>query len=1143
MSKNRLGRRSGVSAPWVLALTAASVGIVISLGAATASNAASRAAAMPPAQGAMQRVVVLLRNANVSKSPGSAAHLSAIHTQVTPFIHALRSAGATHITTGKAIPYFTASVSAAQQAALVANPAVKAVFPDEKIRLGPPLSTKQLNAMQAPAVSHASSRTTAHATLHAASQNFSICGTAGHPEKDPEALDVINAQGPSYDGAGVKVAYIAGHISTTIADFQRNPHYVGTGSPAGAVVSEQNFNGDPAGDDNGDLEAFLDMSSIAAQGNTIHDLSQFVNPAHPLPAGCDITITGDAPGATVTGLNVFSSDFDTTTSYFVQAIDWATAHGINVLNESFGSNPFPETAADAVRMADDAAVTAGVTVVVSSGDSGVTSTLGAPSTDPNLISAGASTTFRSYEQYKSGGINATTPHKTNGTWIDNNISSISSGGYDQVGGNTVNLVAPGDLNWIACETSTTPGCGATNMTQEGGTSESSPLTAGAAADVISAYRATHSGHSPSPAEVKKILVSTASDISAPAEQQGAGILNVGAAINLATTIDHGSKPSSKHELTFSTNQINIEGAASSTSTHSVGITNNGKASVTVQLSTRTLAKKVATSTGSACLNPTSGTIACGPPTATTFLRENGATQVYVEKTFNVPNTGKSKSRLNFSAVLPSEGTNYSILKIALYAPNGAYAGYSIPQGVSNYANIQVANPKPGQWTAVFFDTKNDNAEQGTVSFEADTWTFGNGGKLSKAKLVIKPGHTGYTNYKVKLPAVPGDTSESIVVSSPGGSSTIPVTIRTLAPTGTTFQGVLTGGNGRGNPAVQSTYAFNVPAGKNDIDVGVAVADINDGVVAFLQDPQGNNVAQSSDAVNNTVNVYKDHPESGTWTLVLDWLPPVSGLAISTPFTARVDFNKVTVTNNLPSGATIPQGSPTSYTVHYTNTSPAPQKIFLDPRQSTSSWLDLPDLFGNPEPFSVVTPCVGPGDCPSTATVYAVPPDSTKLFASLDGSAPVTFDFDPYTGDPDLYAASGMNPTYTYTPTGGVTPGFWGLFPSEIGPFGPSGADTGVTATADFQAWTPQFDPTVSTDTSDLWSAYAGVTNPADYTPVEVDPGHTVVINLSITPTASISTVVHGVINVDDDYLFSPFLGPDAGGDQLASIPYSYTVGS
>ena len=331
MSKNTFGRRS-----WVLALTGAAVVIAISLGAATASNAAARPAAMPPAQGAMQRVVVLLRNTNVSTHPSSAAHLSAIRTQETPLIRTLRAAGATHITTGKAIPYFSASVSASQQAALAANPAVKAVFPDEKIQLGAPLSTKQLDAMGAPASSHAAP----HRRTHAAGAP-SICGTAAHPEKDPEALNVINAQSPSYNGAGVNVAYIAGHINTTISDFQRNPAYVGPGSPAGPVVSEQNFNGDPAGDDSGDLEAFLDMSSIAAQGNVIHDLSQFVDPSHPLPAGCDLTITGDAPGATVTGLNVFSEDYNTTTSYFVQAIDWAVANDINVLNESFGVEPVP----------------------------------------------------------------------------------------------------------------------------------------------------------------------------------------------------------------------------------------------------------------------------------------------------------------------------------------------------------------------------------------------------------------------------------------------------------------------------------------------------------------------------------------------------------------------------------------------------------------------------------------------------------------------------------------------------------------------------------------------------------------------------------------------------------------------------------
>jgi len=1123
-------------------------------------GAASAAAGTSSANPHLQKVIVFLHN----RSAGETAKVRA---EVAPLARSLRTRGAEHVRTGTSLPFVAAWVTSAQKQALTENPAVQAVLPDVVI----PVPTPELNAADAPAAPPAGPLTASSAKGKAKAP----CGTATKPEQDPEALGVINAPAAfqaGIDGAGVKTAFIAGGIDTTIPDFQRNSKYASAGSPAGSpVVTAVDFTGDPAGTpdpSDGSVEAFGDAGSIAAQGNEVFDLSKFVNRAHRLRAHCDITITGTAPGATVLGEDVFSNTHLTTSSNFVQAIQYAVAHGVQVLNESFGGNPFPDSALDAVRIADDQAVAAGVTVVASTGDSGITNTVGSPATDPNVIGVGATTTFRAYWQETLGGVNATSPKASNGKWINNNISSISSAGFSQ-SGRTVDLVAPGDSGWSECSSNhaiykqcTGENGKPSGMQDFGGTSQSAPFTAGAAADVIQAYEKAHSGQAPSPALVKQILTSTATDISAPAEQQGAGLLNIGAAVKLAASI---GLAQGSGGLLLSPNQINVTQNAGATTSQQIQLTNEGSTEQTVDLSTRTLDKKVASHHGSFCLNPRSSKISCGAPTPHKFKIWSGFTEVYQEKSFKVPHT-KTPSRLNFSATFPTTPKTSSVLHVALYAPGGAYAGYSEPQGDGHYANVQVANPKAGTWTAVFFTVKNKRKEigtQGKIAWEADTWAFGNADSITPSSLTLEPGETKSATFEAKSPTSGGDTSESIVVKSAAGKNTIPVTIRTLVPISSnfgTFHGVLTGGNGRDVNAATNTFQFNVPSGKNDLDVSLNDRNSHDGVIAFLQDPEGNTVASSSNVTLSSagscclafsaLSVYKDNPEAGRWTFVVDWLPPLANDSfsqLSMPFTGKILFNQVNATStDLPNGATLNKGQAYTFHVKVTNTSQVSQEFFLDPRGAGTSAYQLPDLSGSDQNLSL--PLAVPTDPTKVPfPLYMVPTDTSKVDTSLAGNGPVTYDFSSWMGDPDLSpqlsAPPGLNASMSFTPTSGeVSPGLWQLVPSEFGPYGPSGAPA-LTASASFSVTTQSFDSTVSPSTGDLWSAYAGLSSRRSLRPVYLRPGGSASIPLTIKPTAGSGTSVTGTIKVDDVFQAN-LLAPDfeQGGDELASLPYSYTVG-
>ena len=453
-----------------------------------------------------------------------AAHASANHSSQAPLLAHARSVGARNLHGFGLINAVSATVTPAQAAKLAADPSVAHIFPDLPVTAGP--SEKQQIS------------TAAKGAKPSASTLSQICpANPAKPLLEPEALQLthtafMDSSTPQAQnivtGAGVTVGFIADGLDINNPDFIRpNGQHVFT--------DYQDFSGDGLAAVTGGAEAFGDASAIAAQGRQVYDLSNFVNPAHPLPPGCTITVRGMAPGASLVGLKVFGNSNSAPTSRFIQAIDYAvTVDHVNVLNESFGGNPFPDNGDDPISLADKAAVNAGVTVVSSTGDAGTNGTIGTPSSDPFVISAGGTTMFRSYIQTTGAGAQL-----SNGQFVSNNISGLSSGGTTQQG-RVPDVVAPGDLGWALCTPDLNLYEECTNDANEpspiqdfGGTSQSSPLTAGEAALVIQAYRNTHHGANPSPAVVKQIITGTAQDLDHPAFEQGSGLINSLAAVQAA----------------------------------------------------------------------------------------------------------------------------------------------------------------------------------------------------------------------------------------------------------------------------------------------------------------------------------------------------------------------------------------------------------------------------------------------------------------------------------------------------------------------------------------------------------------------------------------------------------------------------------
>ena len=466
-------------------------------------------------------------------------------------------------------------------------------------------------------------------------------------------------------------------------------------------------------------------------------------------------------------------------------------------------------------------------------------------------------------------------------------------------------------------------------------------------------------------------------------------------------------------------------------------------------------------------------------------------------------------------------------------------------------------------------TGGDGGFTGKVSWQAVTARYTAFGTVTPSTTTIAPGASKTVTYTATAPAAPGDYAAALELSSNlGGPTSIPVVLRSLVnpDAGGTFAGVLTGGNGRpGNVGQDNYYSFAVPPSTGAVSAALALANDPPGgtggvsIGAYLVSPDGNVVGSGqnyditsgdSGTTGPKLEATVLKPAPGTWTLVVNFISPTPGTEVADPFTGTISFTPAgqLAAPALPdsSATTLPAATADTIPVTITNNGNAPEDYFLDPRLTTTTTMTL----------APITPALGNGSNTSTLPLgtagppeYWVPSHTTSVTVRQTSTVPAMTDLSPYSGDPDVSSAGlstsslcGASVTAAYAAAAGdVTSGLWQPGPTECGPYPAAAKSAKATDTVTVTGLA--FDRTMSVQTGDLQQLTngAGAYTKVSMNIVELKPGASVNVDVTITPSGTVGKVVSGTLYLDD---VATSLAPDADttASEVSALPYSYTIG-